>query len=1088
MSESYDEFIKKKRCCVSMEGTSTFYQCIAFHLSSDEDKKKMLKHRSRQLFRTERGAQYGAGEPVIKDLPAFEKKWALKIKILEFPSLHVLYCDDKNEASNRVVLLKAEKKDRYSYVYWKQQGLLFSAKHKVCPDCDMVYRSVMHRCLETCKDCRNIKCESGRGNPKNVYKAHPCSECNRNFISYQCRQLHFGQTCKRQRTCNECNLSYSEKQGVEHVCYMHRCRSCGLDVDEDHQCFMQSLTSESIEESSPPSEKYIFFDYETCEDSSGIFHEVIAVAAVYDSDEMFTFNSTSELMDWAIKNYKGYTLISHYGGRFDMHFIKKWLMDRKLPSHDIATGRKLTECKIKPQKDGSYLLRLIDSFRFIPIALRNFGPTFDLEHQKTYFPHLFYNPETVHYKGIFPEKRYFVDKGKDFDDWYATVEGSEVDLYQMCVEYCKIDVRVMQQGCLKFRSLFLSLTQNEIDPFQCLTIASTVMKIYQRFHMPNGSIPLAPPRRDREKRAWWLLQYGQAEVDLERNYADLTGEHFKPHAIDGHTLYYMHTCVDVGCADCFTEYQLHPRTSTPMIHLRQIWKDTRKLLNENGLTVIETTACKVNHVPEEILPGLMYIDPRDAFYGGRTEPIRVYCTPKENEVIRYADYTSLYPSTQFCEYRGITEATYHQKRTIAYPVGHPDPIPHPRIEDLDSYFGFIHCKVLVPEDTFMPILPVRKDAKLMFMTGILVGTWTTMHVQKAVEKGATLLEIYHVLHYKESTTEMWRSYVSTFLRLKQQAAGWVNLLGPEDCENVEAQHAYIAEYLKHQGIQLVHEEIKQEKNRGMYYISKLCLNSLWGKFGQKEIFSQSEDVYTDKRYNELLMDNTIEITNIDTVLGADVFVWKRRADMNPMVKNTSVVIAAFTTAYAQLRLYEALEVLGEKVLYMDTDSVIYLDDEEKPALKMGSYLGDLTDELAEKGSIVEFVSSGPKCYAYRTSNGAEEVKTKGFSGGITMDQMREAVLGGDETFRVLTQPTLLIIDKDHTIRRKKYKENEGKIFRYTFSKRRVCEVDGSPYGTRPFKLESGSNFNKKRTISEVDGNVHDTPSIKRPHAPLPNDE
>ena len=38
---------------------------------------------------------------------------------------------------------------------------------------------------------------------------------------------------------------------------------------------------------------------------------------------------------------------------------------------------------------------------------------------------------------------------------------------------------------------------------------------------------------------------------------------------------------------------------------------------------------------------------------------------------------------------------------------------------------------------------------------------------------------------------------------------------------------------------------------------------------------------------------------------------------------TNVFIAIFTTANARLKLFEALETLQERVLYYDTDSVIY---------------------------------------------------------------------------------------------------------------------------------------------------------------------
>jgi hypothetical protein len=55
-------------------------------------------------------------------------------------------------------------------------------------------------------------------------------------------------------------------------------------------------------------------------------------------------------------------------------------------------------------------------------------------------------------------------------------------------------------------------------------------------------------------------------------------------------------------------------------------------------------------------------------------------------------------------------------------------------------------------------------------------------------------------------------------------------------------------------------------------------------------------------------------------------------------------------------------------LYCDKDSVIYVPKvDEAPEVKTGDYLGDLTDELEEfwpQSFIQEFVSGGPKNYAY----------------------------------------------------------------------------------------------------------------------------
>lgn len=83
--------------------------------------------------------------------------------------------------------------------------------------------------------------------------------------------------------------------------------------------------------------------------------------------------------------------------------------------------------------------------------------------------------------------------------------------------------------------------------------------------------------------------------------------------------------------------------------------------------------------------------------------------------------------------------------------------------------------------------------------------------------------------------------------------------------------------------------------------------------------------------------------------------------------NTNVVIAAYVTAQARLELYKYLELLDERVLYYDTDSVIFVTrpGDTKPPSR--NALGEMTDELSCYGEgtfIKSFVSGGPKFYAY----------------------------------------------------------------------------------------------------------------------------
>ena len=76
-------------------------------------------------------------------------------------------------------------------------------------------------------------------------------------------------------------------------------------------------------------------------------------------------------------------------------------------------------------------------------------------------------------------------------------------------------------------------------------------------------------------------------------------------------------------------------------------------------------------------------------------------------------------------------------------------------------------------------------------------------------------------------------------------------------------------------------------------------------------------------------------------------------------------------------LYDKLDYLKDKVLYFDTDSIVFVDD-GKMSIKTGDMLGDMTDEISGKG-INSFVSTGPKSYSFKYSNNEQKTAIKGFT-------------------------------------------------------------------------------------------------------------
>ena len=181
--------------------------------------------------------------------------------------------------------------------------------------------------------------------------------------------------------------------------------------------------------------------------------------------------------------------------------------------------------------------------------------------------------------------------------------------------------------------------------------------------------------------------------------------------------------------------------------------------------------------------------------------------------------------------------------------------------------------------------------------------------------------------------------------------------------------------------------------------------------------------------------------------------YKEKDEFAEQNNKVNIVIAAFTTAYARLKLYDLLDLLQERVLYYDTDSVIYVHEPGKPDPPLGDYLGDLTDEL-DGDYITTFISGGPKNYAYITNNGKSETKIR----GITLDYAATKKLNLDVMRRLVhshvnchTQEKVTV-DIPFKITRDKKEKNivtkrMKKDYRIVYNKRVITENYGTlPYG------------------------------------------
>ncbi|XP_046582182.1 uncharacterized protein LOC124289622 [Haliotis rubra] len=322
------------------------------------------------------------------------------------------------------------------------------------------------------------------------------------------------------------------------------------------------------------------------------------------------------------------------------------------------------------------------------------------------------------------------------------------------------------------------------------------------------------------------------------------------------TIYQFDGCMFHGCRACYPHNRdttVLPRTQQSLSELYALTMKRNEFWKSQGYNLVtlwehEFTE-KVRSMPElknfvEKLDLQERLDVRDSFFGGRTNAIKLYYEASEDEEILYQDFTSLYPSVN---------------KYGRYPVGHPTIITR-NFKALDQYFGIAKVKIQPPRGLYHPVLPYRSNGKLKFplcrtcadmeqrehcehteVERCFIGTFCTPELLKALEKGYEIVKIYEVYHWSESTQYdpdtrtggLFADYINTFLKIKQESSGW-----PAQCKDESDKQKYIADYFRHEGIHLEYEKI--QKNPGLRALSKLSLNSFWGKFAQRSNMKQTK--------------------------------------------------------------------------------------------------------------------------------------------------------------------------------------------------------------------------------------------------------
>nr|CAD2170273.1 unnamed protein product [Meloidogyne enterolobii] len=745
--------------------------------------------------------------------------------------------------------------------------------------------------------------------------------------------------------------------------------------------------------------------------------------------QIVTANPLKEFIDWILfKLNPQYTTMafSHNGGRYDMIMVFKEIYSKGVVPSMIRRGNKLYELKI-PRNNKCNEVIFRDSFNLCPVALGKLVGAFGLQiTEKQFFPHLANIPENYNkilpqlpsksdylYGGMSPEKQH------EFDKWYEEEKNKQFCLDEALAEYCTNDVQILTEALIAFRKKFTEISKKKnttpgeaaegIDILKdAMTIASACMKHFRLNHLQPDHLAIVPEKGyenidNQSELALKYLQWYEETKGVEIQSAHSEGGEFVvagKYKVDGYIVsedraIEVNGCVWHACQKCFGDdlYKILPNGKT-VGETREDDGKRMEIIKKHIKNVDIIWECEIHQMlrrNQKMRKAFANyhnkgpINIRDCYFGGRTGPLQMYFdAEKEQHKIAYLDFNSLYPSTI---------------ATTSFPVGHPKVHVVPpdeqkvywtRSEQI-PFKGILKVFILPPPQLDVPVIPVKFDERLLFPlckkcsltypNGAnikdyrcphndeergWVSTVTSIELEEALKVGYTVTRFYRALHYEKWDENLFKNYVAEFMAMKIHASGFT-----EGIEGKENEEKFIKECKEKFGIELQREKMVPDK--AMRYISKLMLNSLWGRFSLRNTLSKTVITDAPDELREYYYNKSIELQSVDKLTEETVIITYKPKDEFIVEHDTSnIVISLWTTSAARIRLLKAMQKVTGKLdcnlLYGDTDSILfsYPKNMECP-LQTGPHLGDLAREYAGS-EIKEYVGGACKAYALRMEN------------------------------------------------------------------------------------------------------------------------
>jgi hypothetical protein len=389
--------------------------------------------------------------------------------------------------------------------------------------------------------------------------------------------------------------------------------------------------------------------------------------------------------------------------------------------------------------------------------------------------------------------------------------------------------------------------------------------------------------------------------------------------------------------------------------------------------------------------GVIYSDLKQAYYGGFVDMYKPFA-----RYVNSYDVNSLYPSSML---------------KYPMPVGTPQYFEgEPKY--IENLFGFVFAKIEAPADLKTPILPVRIKKSGASTTIFPVGSWSGWYFTEELNNAKKYGYNFEILKgYTFKQSNLFSDYVQELYTIKLNSAS----------------------------------------GTPWYIISKLLLNSLYGRFGMSP-YLETYKFVDESEFNELLKTDSVYITEFEE-FGEKFGVSFRNLKTDQFsLPNVSVGIAAAISAWSRIEMTEYVMENSNNICYIDTDGIKITS--ELPSHQVGPKLGQMKWE----GKFVESTFIAPKVYGGITTDSEMIIKVKGLKLPISYWELKKLLwldpleVSQSKWFRDFSSATIRILNQVYTLASN---ENKRELIRNSF---------GEIVDTAPYQMLNGSIIKSKRRV------------------------